>query len=227
MIEYTLVRAKRKSIAIYVKDGVVTVKAPLKTDTKIIETFVHSKQVWIERKLREGTARRAVYADVLAGKSFLYLGMRLSVVPSSRKTFALQDGKLSAPQMYLENDTVQLNENITQALKRFYRRLANSYLAERLQEVSEAVGLPYTRFCLTNARGKWGSCDSYNRIRLNWHLILLPKNLIDYVIMHELVHTVEHNHSQKFWQRVAQLYPSYKEAIVCLKDVGILIELYA
>ncbi len=226
MIPYTLYRAKRKTIAIYVKNGAVTVKAPMRTDIKIIEAFLINKHEWIEKKLRDLHAREVAYADVLSGKSFLYLGKRLRPMPTDRKSFALGDDVLFVPATYYGNDGVLLNDVVASMLKRLYKRQATVYLSARMREISAAIQLPYTKFSLTSAKTKWGSCDSCGHIRLNWHLMLLPKAWIDYVIVHELVHTIEHNHSSAFWQQVARFYPSYKEVIACLKKVGILIELY-
>ncbi|MDE6398384.1 MAG: M48 family metallopeptidase [Clostridiales bacterium] len=226
MMQYTLIRCKRKSIAVYVKDGVVTVKAPLKTDLKVIEAFVTSKERWIANKLRVWSERQAALADILSRECFLYLGERLYPIVAERGSFSVQNNALMVTAKYFENGTVAQTEAAISALKRFYRKLANAYLSERLHEIARDLGLSYTQFALTGAKGKWGSCDSRNRIRLNWHLVLLQSDLSDYVIVHELMHTVEHNHSRAFWAGVARFYPPYKEAIACLKEVGALIELY-
>lgn len=225
MIDYTLIRAKRRSITICIKAGAVVVKAPLKTDMGIIETFIASKSSWIRKKLRESERRMENLADVLRRENFLYLGERLYPYPSESRSFSIRENRLFIPKKYFTDGFLNKTETFFSALKKFYRNQAQKYLEERLSELSQDLDLTYTEFGLTNARTKWGSCDSKNRIRLNWHLIMLQKSLIDYVIIHELVHTVEHNHSRAFWNRVALHYPAYKEAIACLKEVGALIEL--
>lgn len=229
MIPYDLIRSKRKSIVIIVKNDKVTVKAPLRTDVKWIDKFVVDKESWIRRKLQESAARSTSLADILSGTSFLYMGERLQPYVNDRATFSVDRNFLLIPKRYCEQSTGMLanTKEAHAAMKRFYRRIAKPYLENRLHALSVELKLSYTQFSLTNAKGKWGSCDAKNRIRLNWHLIMLPSDVIDYVIIHELMHTVEHNHSPAFWQSVARIYPRYKEAKRCLKDVGALIELYS
>ena len=227
MTPYTLIRSKRKSIAVYIKNGSVTVKAPLRTKTDRIEAFVASKERWIARKLHAWSERQAMLSDIVSYQRFLYLGERLQPMVVDRRSFSVQNNALLIPSKYAANGTLAITEVAMSALKRFYRKLADAYLSERLHEIAHDLGFSYTQFALTGAKGKWGSCDSRNRIRLNWHLVLLQSDVSDYVIVHELMHTVAHNHSRAFWEGVARFYPSYKEAIACLKDVSALIELYA
>lgn len=224
MIEYTIERSKRKSVAIYVKNGAVKVKAPLKTSVAAIDRFVQSKSKWITKKLYESNARASRFSDVSALKSFLYMGSTLRITPSERKTLAVSGDELQVPKEYFFCGELIANEAFTHKLVLMYKRLATKYLGNRLKEISEITGLKYSSFSLTNAKTKWGSCDTLNRIRLNWRLILLDKRLSDYVMAHELAHTAEHNHSRKFWETVGRIYPDYKEAIVCLKNAGVLID---
>lgn len=78
------------------------------------------------------------------------------------------------------------------------RLKAKSYLPARLEELSQITGLKYNKVTIRAARTKWGSCTGHNNISLSLYLMTLPKHLIDYVLLHELCHTVHHNHSPKF-----------------------------
>ncbi len=79
-----------------------------------------------------------------------------------------------------------------------YITMANSYLPERIEYISKEIGLKYNNLSITRARTRWGSCSTRNDISLSFHLMRLPKHLIDFVIIHELCHTVHHNHSTAF-----------------------------
>ena len=225
-MEYTLSRSKRKNITICVKDGRVTVKAPLKTDIKVIDGFVASKEKWLARKLRENSERQKRYEDVFAGREFMHLGERFLPCVTDKKRIWSSCKNLFIPQEFYYNGVLIISDLFVAAIKKYYMRKAKKYLGTRLAELSEHYGFSYKKFSLTNAKTKWGSCDSANRIKLNWRLIMLHKGLIDYVIVHELTHTVEHNHSRNFWNGVAAIYPRYKEAIACLKEAGTLINLW-
>ncbi|MDE7394744.1 MAG: M48 family metallopeptidase [Clostridiales bacterium] len=226
-IKYTLVRAKRRTVAVCIKDGEVIVKAPLKTPIYAIENFLNQKAGWIAKKTEVSRARLARYADVFACKAFLFLGKIFPYVVTPRKTPSIKDGALLVPQLYVENGVPQKSDALVRGVRRVYKRAAAPILQERLQTISQAIGLPYKGFSLSDAKTKWGSCDGNNAIKLNWRLILLDSALIDYVIVHELAHTVQHNHSNAFWALVGQHYPKYKEAVRWLKECGVLCELYA
>lgn len=225
-MQYTLVRMKRKTLAINVKKGIVTVKAPIKASLTSIENFVARKEKWIRKKLWEDSRRMAAFSDVLANESFLYLGKKLKSIPYRKSKFCLQDGILYIPSKFYIDGTLATSNVFVGTLKKFYKQLARAFLATRLEELAKESGLQYTDFQITSAKTKWGSCDLNNRILLNWHLVLLRTELIDYVIIHELIHTLEHNHSRAFWNKVLQFYPHYKGAVQCLKDVSILIDLW-
>ena len=227
MFSYTLTRSKRKTVAILIKDGKLFVKAPHRADLKIIEEFLVRKEKWIVRKLSESEKRAASVADVFAFRRFLYLGKNLTVVWSNRKMFRLENGCLQIPDVYATNGTLVASEKFVVALKRFYARIAKEYLSERLRIIAERLGIAYTGFSLTSAKTKWGSCDSYNRIKLHGNLILLKPEWIDYVVVHELMHTKEHNHSKKFWGNVEKVLPEYKKTVLCLKEFGSLTEYLA
>lgn len=223
---YNLVRSKRKRVAIYIKDGAVTVRAPLKADIKKIEEFINSKQHWIETKLSAYSARKDRCSEIFECKRFPFLGEDLTVVSTRNKSVKIKDGSIFIPDEYFDNGQVCKSDKLERALRSAYRRSAQIYLKQRMDEIAAKTKLKYTRFALTNATTKWGSCDSENGIRLSWRLMLLDKSVVDYVIVHELAHTVEHNHSKNFWNLVHTILPQYKEKIKCLKEAGVIIKIW-
>ena len=225
MTEYTLVRSKRKTIALYIKDGKLSVKAPLKVSVTQIEAFISEKQKWIERKINANIERKTSYGDVLSYDKFLYLGERIKPLKCKEKSFKIADGTLFIPEKYYGADgELTHDDNFQKSLKRYYKKIALSFLRNKMNQTALSADLKFSSFSLTNAKTKWGSCDVDNNVRLNWRLILLPMQLVDYVSVHELAHTVRHDHSREFWALVSMLYPEYKVAIKCLKEVGILTE---
>lgn len=92
------------------------------------------------------------------------------------------------------------------------RKIAAVYLAKTMNRWKEITGLKVNTLRVKNHRSKWGSCSSLGNINLNWYLVMVPKNLADYIVIHELMHLKEMNHSPAFWKRVEQYYPDYRRA---------------
>jgi predicted metal-dependent hydrolase len=101
------------------------------------------------------------------------------------------------------------------------RKLARKILLRRLQRLAEKYGFTYNRVCIRNQRTRWGSCSAVGDISLNIKLVALPGELLDYVLLHELVHTRVHNHSQQFWKELGKYVPDPKAKISVLKDYGL------
>ena len=136
------------------------------------------------------------------------------------KRVALAAGELLVPIKHAEGDET------VKAVASWYKRIAKKELAELLAVTAKATGLDYKSFATTNARGKWGSCDSNSNIRLNWRLVMIDDALAEYVVVHELAPTVPHDHSKAFWDEVGKFYPDYKNAKKQLKASSVLTSLY-
>ncbi|MDE7464497.1 MAG: M48 family metallopeptidase [Clostridiales bacterium] len=220
-MNYKLVRMKRKTLTISVSCGEVTVKAPKSYTVERIESFVAQKSAWIEKKLAEHSRRNSILEYALDYSMVMLRGrMCETVVSGEHKRIKFEDGIVYIPTKYSDSDARK------KALAAWYKREATKALSERLQDLSVATALNYSSFCLTNAKSKWGSCDAQCNIRLNWRLIMLTPTLVDYVIIHELSHTVHHDHSGAFWATVGTFYPDFKEARKALKTYSALTTLY-
>jgi predicted metal-dependent hydrolase len=101
-------------------------------------------------------------------------------------------------------------------LRAWQREFAKAFLSRRTGELSERHGLKFGRLFVRSQRTKWGSCSAKRNISLNWRLISAPEGVIDYVILHELLHTKVPNHSQTFWVHLRALCPWAKEAVAWL-----------
>ena len=220
MPEYKLVRSKRKTLTITVRDGGVIVKAPMRMTIEHINAFVGEKAGWISKKLSEAEGKNALFARVIDGTAVMMSGELCPIVKTdSCKRIKFEDGKLLVP-IKLDGDAQ------TRAISSWYRRTAGAYLSHKLEEYSIATGLKYATFATTNAKTKWGSCDGSCNIRLNWRLLMLDDKLVEYVIIHELSHTLHHDHSAAFWAEVEKRCPDYKAARKRLKTHSVLTSLY-
>jgi predicted metal-dependent hydrolase len=115
----------------------------------------------------------------------------------------------------------EIQEMIRWGIQAAWRKEAKRHLPQKLSELSRKYNLPFNKVVIKNNKSRWGSCSSKNNINLSLHLMRLPDHLIDYILIHELVHTVHRNHSKKFWKDLEKYYPDAKKADRELKDFRI------
>ncbi|MGN0371953.1 MAG: M48 family metallopeptidase [Enterocloster sp.] len=105
-------------------------------------------------------------------------------------------------------------------LEKHYRREAKKKLEERTAYFAEKMGVTYNRIAVKAAKTRWGSCSAQGNLNFHWKLILMPPQVLDYVVVHELAHRKEMNHSERFWAEVARILPDYKIRRKWLKENG-------
>lgn len=115
--------------------------------------------------------------------------------------------------VYMFNKPISFNSK----KELFYRDIFNSYLKSMVENMAMEYNIKIKSIKPTNSKRIWGSLDIYNNMRLNWKIIILPKELVKYIIIHELCHSIEFNHSKKFWNLVGKLVPNYKSLKKSLK----------
>lgn len=204
-MEYKIVRSKRKTLVIDIRNGEVTIKAPKTMPDAHVKAFIEQKTKWIERKLAEHERRKSLLDGVPQLSQAMIHGTFYPIQSSdrySRVTF--DESTLFIPKRFWTDE-----KKATRALVKWYMEEARIELGDELNDVSEYTGLRYRSFALTNARTNWGSCDGDCNIRLNWRLVMLDAELVSYVVIHELAHTAHHNHSPEFWQKVESFMPNY------------------
>ena len=115
----------------------------------------------------------------------------------------------------------EIQDMIRWGIQAAWRKEAKRYLPERLGELSRKHHLPYNKVIIKNNRSRWGSCSQLKNINLSLYLMRLPDHLIDYILVHELVHTVHQNHSRKFWKDLEKIFPGAKISDRELKEFRI------
>lgn len=105
-------------------------------------------------------------------------------------------------------------------IEKWYRKEAKNYLSKRIDFLAQKHNFKYNRLFVRDSQNKWGNCSKENNISLNWRLIKAPVQVIDYVILHELCHTVILKHTQAFWLKLSTVCPEYKEQAEWLKKYG-------
>ena len=214
-------RSNRRSISITIlKNGGVVVKAPLKMKDEDIYRFVESKQDWIRNKLTIVTATLAKYQDIINYEKVLLYGNKYSLVLANTKKIEIDDNfQIIFPRKITQEKRLKY-------LIAWYKKVAKSMLENRINFLATQFKLSPSAFKITDSKGRWGSCNSKGLICINFRVIMLPPQIIDYILVHELCHLVEMNHSRKFWELVMQFYNKAKLARQALKEYGFLLDLY-
>jgi len=206
MINYILMRSKRKTIALYVRRGVVDVRAPLRTPKHEIDRFVASKDKWIKNKLiclNERAERRESFS-LDYGDMVLYRGMLYPIVQKAGSRAVFDGDFFCVPQGLSP-------EEIKAACIRIYKKLAKQDLNEKVQRFAELLSVQPLAVKVNTAKTRWGSCSARKSLNFSWRLIMADDSVIDYVVVHELAHLLELNHSKRFWAIVISILPDYKE----------------
>jgi predicted metal-dependent hydrolase len=208
-----IIRSKRKNVALVItRDATLIVRAPKRISVTYIEKLVVEKLDWIERKIQEAkNYHKAIKKTFQAGEEFLYLGNRYKLkLTDGLKIQITADFELLFPRVFLWRAHLRMID--------WYKKQAQEIISERTEIISKKAKLEYTSLKISNAKTNWGSCGPRNSLNFNWRLIMAPNIIVDYVIIHELVHSLEKNHSQKFWDKVMIMMPEYKKNRKWLKE---------
>ena len=214
-MEYRLIRSARKSLALVItKEGKLEARAPRSMPTETIEAFILKKQKWIEEKIEQIKSRKAAPKTYTEGDSFLYLGQSYELAFSDETLLPL----VLKDKFYIAS---RYQHRVKYVMAYWYRLEAYKLLLTRVQHYSALTGIFPKEVKLSNASHRWGSCSFKGNINLCWRLIMAPLKIIDYVVVHELVHLKQHDHSKLFWAKLEQIMPDYKERRKWLKINGV------
>lgn len=193
--------------------GTLRISMPPRTPLFFAKRLVASSRDSIRKLLAQGEELSAYSNGMQIGKSH-----SLHVRSSAQTAVTTNDRQIHvtlASTDTLESPTVRTH--IREAVIKALRKEAKSYLPKRLSYLADQLGFSYTTVRFSHASSRWGSCSSSGTISLNIALMKLPFELIDYVLIHELCHTREMNHSEEFWQLVGEHHPQYKQHRKTLK----------
>jgi predicted metal-dependent hydrolase len=203
-------RARNYVLRLYSNQTVV-VTVPRAGTRNFARNFVASRRSWLEKQWRILQSRQIPPQLLQPGMEILFRGEPVALrVQKSGEDWQLQFGEETA-------SLSSLGGNLRPALERHLHKLARTELAIRAYELARAHQVEIKRVTVRNQKSRWGSCSHNGTISLNWRLIQLPGEVRDYIIIHELMHLRELNHSPRFWAEVERVCPSYRAAEEWLK----------
>jgi predicted metal-dependent hydrolase len=217
-IAYTLkISARRRTVGLRIDASGLTVHIPKRISKRSVASLLQDKSDWITRKLAEWQDRPPAmqWQD---GAALRYLGqdIQLSLRADARNRAVEFDGA----RLYLSLPNPEDDATVQRKVAQWYRKQALTDFTRRIELLAAKLGVDTPPMFLSNAKTRWGSCNSRGEIRLHWRLIQAPPHIIHYVVAHELAHLKEMNHSPKFWAWVEKLCPDYSAARQELKALS-------
>ena len=216
-----IIRSNRRSISLEIHpNGSLVVRAPKSASNAQIQSLVTRKADWIA-KSREKAARR--YGDLkpktfTPGETFWYLGEQYPLQLTNRRRPPLDlDGA------FLLSRAAQ--DRAKAVFIAWYREETRQITQNFINSYARRNGFRVKGVRITSARTRWGSCSANRTLNFTYRLSMAPLEVIEYVVVHELAHLKEHNHSQNFWRVVARLMPDYQTRRRWLKQNGYLLNL--
>ena len=218
IVPYVLRRSRRRTIGLSIDQRGLRVGAPYRAALSDVESLIRRHGTWVTGKLDQWREQRRPTATILAhGARFPLLGQEAELQISPGSNTATWHDTDVCPILCLH---LRRSDSAARVLEQALRTFARQHFAGRVTYFTQQMQLPEPPLTLSAARTRWGSCSLKSGLRLNWRLIHFPPAVVDYVVIHELAHLREMNHSPRFWTVVAEHCPDYRARRSELKDAG-------
>lgn len=238
-----LLRSERSTLGLTIdRDNRIVVKAPYGVSLGECLRLVSDHTEWLRKHLEKQLERSGgITSDTVSerfcdGADFPYrngvLKLRVIEDPAwDSESLRCRLEFYNAPETETENGfpvfgelTVKGNrmtpEQVREGAEKLVRKSAGDFLRMRLRELSREMGIDYGKVAVKDGSSRWGSCSAAGNVNLQWRLVMMPDSISDYVMVHELCHRLEMNHSDRFWREVEHFLPDYKARRKWLKDYG-------
>ncbi|WP_345735622.1 SprT family zinc-dependent metalloprotease [Prosthecobacter algae] len=221
-LNYKIVRSpKRKKLTITVeRDRSIIIHAPEGTAEETIRRVVESKRQWLFDKINHTQKYQAPHApgkELVNGESAPYLGREYRIEVTETKS-----GMVEFSRRFMIPLIQQSRRR--EVLRDWYLNRAKETILPRVKRYADALGVKVAEVNIVRNRYRWGSCTVKSNVSFNWRLIKAPMFVIDYVIVHELAHLMEGNHTPRFWNIVRANCPTAEKAKAWLKEHGQILE---
>ncbi len=219
-LDYRIVYSDRKTVGLSVeRDGSIVVRAPHGISEEKIQHAVEAKKFWLYEKTRhkQKYPKQPTRKEFVSGETLLYLGRhyRLEITDDDVPGVRFHRGfQISRPHQSVAG----------RLLHDWYAERAEHKLPPKIRSFAEALGVAYGRVLVSDLQVSWASCTPKNNLNFNWRIMKAPIFVVDYLIVHELAHLLEPNHTQRFWNIVAVQVPRYEMAKDWLRKNGSILE---
>jgi hypothetical protein len=227
IIEYQLIKSNRKTVTISIlPTKKVVVKTPKYLSDKEIMNMVKQKAKWIVNNISKTPDNNTLkqerkYED---GEKLLYRGLEY-------KLKIIEDSNIKNPKIQIHQDEIvvvmkQVNRQVMPTiLELWYKEKATERVFEKINYYNPFINKKIENIRIKNQRKRWGSCSNLGNLNFNWRIIMMPDEMFDYIIVHEMCHLRYLNHSKDYWKSVEEILPDYKEREKWIKENGTKLDL--
>lgn len=223
MIEYKVVRSRRKTLSLQVSYGQVLVRAPYGVDDKFINTLIEKKSAWLKAKIAQQSQVDDFCCDFSQGSTLFLFGQLVTLdITFAKQAQTLLTNDINNKQILIivlaERNQKKLNNKVLLAaavkkhIEKYFKQQAEDIIPVKVATYSQLTSLTPVSIKIRQYRSRWGSCNSRGELSFNYLLMMLPIDVINYVVVHELCHLEHLNHSKEFWQLVAKHFPQHTKA---------------
>lgn len=199
-----IVRSNRKTISIGLdRKGNIIIRIPNGLKHSELKKVLDLHKNFIEKLSRKSILVKRNLKQFREGEEFFYLGKKykLKIVESQKEDLIFNNG------FFLDRKKVNKGKEI---FRNWYKKQTYDMVVDKVNYFSKKVKLEFSQIKISSSKISWGSCNSKKELRFSWRLSMLPEGVIEYVIVHEIAHLKELNHSRKFWCLVESMLPEYK-----------------
>ena len=203
---------RKKSASITLVGGIVKITVPKFMSDYTVRELIKKRTSWINIKLKEQSLKPPIIKkNYISGELFPYLGknFKLKVINGERASIKLVGGYLV---IKLQKNEINIKNSAKFLLQSWYKKHAEDQSIKKTNHFSKIVGVTPKSISIKNYKSRWGSCSIDGELSYNWRIILAPHHIVDYVVVHELCHLLEHNHSPRYWQHVENYFPEWKNS---------------
>lgn len=215
-IQYSIVYSERKTISIIVeRDRRVIVRAPWNTSEALIDKEIQKRKRLLQSKIERNQKYpfKTETKEFVSGESLMYLG-EIYKLYVQEESF---EGILFDNKFFISREN---QKGANKLFKEWFFESAQEFIIPKVKSIAKQIGVFHNNITILDLKYRWGSCTPKDNINLNWRLIKAPVSVIEYIIVHELTHLLEANHTQEFWNRVAVQLPNYDKAKKWLLENG-------
>ena len=207
-----IIETTNKKVSIQITNrGEVILKKPKRYKKELLDKFIESKQKWIEDHKKKILENLQKNQNIVNGSTILINGEELKLIIGSKTNKINKD-----------NVEAKTQKSLITLLKKY----AQEKVLEKGKYWATKIGVEPTGFSVENTLRRWGACSSKKLIKINFRAVMLEEKYFNYILIHELTHIKEFNHSTKFWDIVKKYEPKYAEYKKALKNYGFLLEMY-
>ncbi len=229
-IPYTVTEStKAKHIRLIIDIEGLRVVKPKQVAFKQVESMIHDKSAWIYKHYMPLQSKKtAQYKRKWeTGEKVLYKGEAYPIkISPNLYNSAVVTFSGDHFEVYTDEKVENRQEEIANAFRKWYIDAAYKTIEQRVDDYCKIIGVSYHKIKIKEQKTRWGSCSKKGNLNFNWKLIMAPKDVLDYVIVHEVCHLRHLNHGAMFWQMVANYMPNYQKARKWLKENGVFLSFH-